>query len=143
MSESDTVLDRLCPGKWLDCWTINVAMALSDKPTHVRFGISIPLEDEQLMEIERPLKRWFETIANHQQEARETSGRTAALAHFCPINHNNHFTLLEINEREKVIQHYDSMAEPGTISGCNKTKISRVVKEEFGHLGYRYSTQRP
>ncbi|RHZ45233.1 uncharacterized protein CDV56_102077 [Aspergillus thermomutatus] len=136
------MFNRLYPGEWLDCWTINVAMALSDKPTYVRFGISVPLEEtinDQLREVERPLARWSKTIANHQQEARETSGKTVPLVHFCPINHNNHFTLLKINEREKVIRHYDSMAKPGTISGRNKTKISRLVKKEFSNLGFHYT----
>jgi hypothetical protein len=38
--------------------------------------------------------------------------------YFGPLNsNNNHFTLLEINEREQKIYHYDSMASQGIVDG--------------------------
>ncbi|KAF7166574.1 hypothetical protein CNMCM6106_002349 [Aspergillus hiratsukae] len=148
------IFDRLYPRKWLDAWTIYLAMELSDKPPHIRFSISTPLEyraeeikkikkikkvkkvtsdslDCQLVEIKKttPLARWAEKIAEDQKEAEEE------LVHFCPINHNqDHFTLLEINEREKLIRHYDSLANDAT----RKTEIPRLVEQQFGSFGFRY-----
>ena len=46
-----------------------------------------------------------------------------------PIHHtNSHFTLLEIDDGEKVIRHYDSLAEPTTISSTKKTRIATLVE---------------
>lgn len=39
-----SIFDRLRPRRWLDSWTINVLMQLSDKPTYVRRGLSVPLD---------------------------------------------------------------------------------------------------
>jgi hypothetical protein len=62
------------------------------------------------------------------------------LVYFRPINsRNNHFTLLEINEREKVIRHYDSDAAPEVIKGDKGTRISDLVKKDFGGLKFSYS----
>lgn len=39
------------------------------------------------------------------------------LVYFCPLNHKTtQFSLLEINEREEVICHYNSMADQGIIN---------------------------
>jgi hypothetical protein len=62
-----------------------------------------------------------------------------SLVYFCPLNHNKHFTLLEINEREKAIRHYDSMADPAVIKGEKTTRISTLVEKEFGGLNFSYS----
>ncbi len=49
------------------------------------------------------------------------------MVYLCPLNHNNnHFTWLEINEREGKIRHYDSRANKGVIDG--KVKLTRVGK---------------
>jgi hypothetical protein len=49
--------------------------------------------------------------------------------YFCPLNsNNNHFTLLEINEREKKIYYYNSMADQGVIDGTVKlTRVGKMV----------------
>jgi Ulp1 protease family, C-terminal catalytic domain len=56
------------------------------------------------------------------------------LVHFCPLNVNsNHFTLLEINERERVIYHYDSMASQGVINGrIKQTRVGEIVEVRIG-----------
>jgi hypothetical protein len=47
--------------------------------------------------------------------------------YFCPLSiNNNHFTLLEINEREKKIYRYNSMAGQDIIDGT--VKLIRVDK---------------
>jgi hypothetical protein len=86
--------------------------------------------DCQLIESKEttPLAEWAKKIAEDQQRAQEK------LVHFRPINYRNHFTLLEINAREGVIRHYDSLAD----RGVKETEISRLVKKEFGSFGFRY-----
>uniref|UniRef100_A0A093UXU9 Carboxyl-terminal PDZ ligand of neuronal nitric oxide synthase protein n=1 Tax=Talaromyces marneffei PM1 TaxID=1077442 RepID=A0A093UXU9_TALMA len=64
---------------------------------------------------------------------------TTPLIFYSPIHHtNSHFTLLEIDDGEKVIRHYDLLAEPTTINSMKKTRIATLVEDEFGHLGYQY-----
>ncbi|RAL06642.1 uncharacterized protein BO97DRAFT_309607, partial [Aspergillus homomorphus CBS 101889] len=131
------VFQRFHPGKWLDAWAILAAMHISDKPANVTYNMSIPLDankNNQIQQIEKPLSRWAKTIEKHKQ----TLG-PAPLVHFCPINHrNNHFTLLELNEKEKIIRHYDSMANPDPVKGIKETRLSKLVQEEFGSLGFSY-----
>ncbi|KAF7173935.1 hypothetical protein CNMCM6106_008021 [Aspergillus hiratsukae] len=144
------IFDRLYPTKWLDSWTIYLAMKISDKPPYVRFDTSVLLEyqpekdkkikkikkvtsdslDCQLIEIKKttPLAEWAKKIAEDQRRAEEK------LIHFRPINYRKHFTLLEINTREGVIRHYDSLAD----RGIKETEISRLVKKEFSSFGFRY-----
>lgn len=144
------IFDRLRPTEWLDEWTIYLAMKISDRPPYVRFDTSILLEyqpdkikknrkiekvtnessDCELVEVRKttPLAEWAKKIAKDQQSVQEK------LVYFRPINYRNHFTLLEINTREGVIRHYDSLA----VGGIKKTVISRLVKKEFGSFGFRY-----
>ena len=53
---------------------------------------------------------------------------------FCPLNINgNHFTLLEINERESVIYHYDSKADQGIIDGrAKQTRVGNIIEVRMG-----------
>ena len=139
MELSCDIFERFRQHQWLDAWTIIAAMEISDKPEFVRYDLSIPLDETrntgQMKPITRPLAGWAKKIAKHRRLAKETSG----LVYFCPINHRNcHFTLLEINEQDQTIRHYDSKAEPGTILGGRKTRISKLVMEEFGGLKYSY-----
>jgi hypothetical protein len=144
------IFDRLYPTKWLDSWTIYLAMRISDRPPYVRFDISVPLEyqpgnikknrktkrvtsessDCELVEVKKttPLAEWAKKIAEDQQGVQEK------LVHFRPINYRDHFTLLEINAREGVIRHYDSLAD----RRIKETEIARLVKKEFGSFGFRY-----
>lgn len=139
MELSCDIFERFRQHQWLDSWTIIAAMEISDKPEFVRYDLSIPLDENrntgQMKPITRPLAGWTKKIANHRRLAKGTSG----LVYFCPINHrNSHFTLLEINEREQTIRHYDSKADPETILGDRKTRISKLVMEEFGGLKFSY-----
>jgi len=55
------------------------------------------------------------------------------LVHFRPLYQNlNHFTLLEINDREKQIRHYDSMAGKDVIEGTAKpTRVAMLVQVRY------------
>ncbi|KAE8358565.1 hypothetical protein BDV27DRAFT_163459 [Aspergillus caelatus] len=132
------IFDRLRPGRWLDSWTINALMQISDKPAFVKHDLSIPLDQKSgnnvLRPIKHPLRAWATKIAKFREEARKASGELVPLVFFCPINHKGqHFSLLEINEREKVIRHYDSMAKVTT-----RLRMTEVVEEQFGDLKFPY-----
>ncbi|KAL4985854.1 hypothetical protein BDW68DRAFT_179306 [Aspergillus falconensis] len=125
---------RLNGEKWLDAWIITAAMQISDKSSFVRHYHSIPLNESGGIPIPRPLRAIFQKI--HQ--SRETSEEK--LIHFCTLNHKGtHFTLLEINERERVIRHYDSMVSPDVMKGTKQSRVSRLVKKQFESLGFEYT----
>ena len=80
--------------------------------------------------LNKPLAGWAREIRAFRNEAKAILGDAIRLVYFRPLNHNNdHFTLLEINEREERIRHYDSKAEKGVIDGTMKsTRVGRLVQ---------------
>ena len=124
---------RLRPGQWLDSWVLRVAMHISDRPPFVHFHESIPVDHigrhGQIRPIKKPFQAWVKNIAQLRREAETRPEGCTPLTFYSPINHtNSHFTLLEINDGEKVIRHYDSMAAPTTIDGTEKTRIAALVE---------------
>jgi hypothetical protein len=83
--------------------------------------------------VKRPLAGWTRKIIDLRDKAKDTFGDAVRLVHFRPLNHsNNHFTLLEINEREEKIRHYNSMADRGVIEGTAKlTRVGRLVQVDI------------
>ncbi|EXJ73556.1 uncharacterized protein A1O5_03317 [Cladophialophora psammophila CBS 110553] len=136
--------DRLRYGEWLNDEMINLAMNISDKPDFVKHGYSVPLDKvgktRMTTPINRPLAAWARRIKRLREGERNGLQRTTPLVYFCPLNHRGaHFTLLEINDQERVIRHYDSMADRATINGSGKqTRVARLVEEEFTDLKYSY-----
>jgi hypothetical protein len=130
------IFHRFRHGKWLDGWAILVAMTISDKPSYVRYRYSVPLheidKDNCTRRRQRPLAGWANEIIEFRSQTKEK------LVYFCPLNHkNSHFTLLEINDHEKVIRHYDSKADLATIRDPSKqTTVSRLVQVRY-HEGQR------
>ena len=124
-----TSLPRICPDEWLDMWVIAAAMELTGKPSCVRYGLSIPLYDEE-GEIHRPFGLWRKKIDKYRRE----TGR--GLSFFCPLNlRKSHFTLLEINEQLGTIYHYDSMSAGKSSLVENAVKVSQLVKPwDFANL---------
>ncbi|KAL4864639.1 hypothetical protein BDV12DRAFT_200881 [Aspergillus spectabilis] len=137
------ILQHLRPGQQLDAWTILAAMQISDRPAFVRHEKSIPLDEIIKLELvkrtrpfRRPLAAWAKKISSYRRKAKEIFGDVVPLVYFCPINHmDSHYTLLEINKRERVIRHYNSLADR---DGVNKTWMSRLVKDKFGALKFSY-----
>jgi hypothetical protein len=125
--------NRLRKGQWLDSWMIMAAMQMSDKPAFVRYGYSVPLD-----QISKPLAGWRKTIERFSREGQIQHGQGTLLVYFCPLNRNHHFTLLEVNERERKIYHYDSMANQGVIDSTAKlTPVGKIVLVSSG-LRSRY-----
>lgn len=113
-------LGRLCPGEWLDMWLIAAAMELLDKPSYVRYGLSVPLhsKDGGVVPTVKPFGLWRKKIDNYRKDSTK-------LVFFCPLNlQGNHFTLLEINEQRGTIFHYDSLG----LSGSGARQVKRAVE---------------
>ena len=128
------IFDRLRYGQWLNDDMINLAMNISDQADFVTHGYSVPLVDVRKTRttrpIQRPLAAWGRRTNRLREEAGTISGDMIPLVYFCPLNHRgNHFTLLEINDQEKAIRHYDSMADLATIEGSLKrTRVAWLVE---------------
>jgi hypothetical protein len=127
------IFNRLRPDEWFDAWTLLAVMKLSDKPSFVRYGYSVPLDsfkrdrNGKMKRDPRPLSGWRGKVERFRSEARNQLGERIRLVFLVPLQRNNdHFTLLEINEIEEKIYHYDSMASENIISGT--VELSRVGK---------------
>jgi hypothetical protein len=56
-----SALETLRDGKWFNMWTIVAALESIDKPSNVRYGLSVPLDtvrNGKSVPIDRPLARW-------------------------------------------------------------------------------------
>jgi len=86
-------------GQWINEEVILACLHLSNKLPSVRIGLSVPTY---------PVKRPFQVARLRVEEwRRETSGPNS-LIYLFPMFQPAHFSLLEINEIEKCIYHYDS-----------------------------------
>lgn len=127
-----SIFKGLCHGEWFDVWLLSAGMEMSDKPSFVRYDHSIPLDEEkrnQIRPIPRPFARWRNQIELWKEELGKR-GESADLVYLCPVNSNcNHFTVLEINEQDRKIYHYDSNAPKGVIDGIMKsTRVRKLVQ---------------
>ncbi|KAJ9130031.1 hypothetical protein NKR23_g12371 [Pleurostoma richardsiae] len=96
-------INRIRRGQWLDMWIIAAAMELTDKPSCVRYGLSVPLHDDKSG---RPITNPFGLWKRKIDEYRRNADSDEKLVYFCPLNLDaNHFTLLEINEQNRMILH--------------------------------------
>jgi hypothetical protein len=128
------IFEQLRPGRWMSDEIIMAVMQIVDKPAFVRHGLSIPLDeiagDGQLRAVKRPLANWARQMANYRRGTKEAG----SLVYFCPVNHeNNHYSLLEINEPERKIRHFDSLVER-----ARQDRVSSLIKKEFAGLKYSY-----
>ncbi|KIM93127.1 hypothetical protein OIDMADRAFT_138353 [Oidiodendron maius Zn] len=137
------IFDRLRSREWLNCWDIAAALEMTDRPAFVRLNLSIPLykkdTNSKALPLSNPFHRWRKKIDDFRRKGK--SDLEDLQVYICPLNVNrNHFTLLEINEQTKMINHYDSMASAGIIQRKTKTTlVRRVVMEEFRDLGFGYT----
>jgi Ulp1 protease family, C-terminal catalytic domain len=126
-------LNQLRHGRWLNNWMLTAGIQMSDKPYYVRYGESVALDERDpygdgIRQIDNPLSRWRNHVESQTQHGQKI------LIHFCPLNiEANHFTLLEINEREGKIFHYDSMADRDVIEGrIEQTRVEKIVQVNIG-----------
>ena len=103
-------LRTLSATRWLNDEVILACLHLADKLPFVRVGFSIPIHQQTRAHsaIPRPFERAVKQMAAWHCQMEEQS----PLVCFFPLfQYQNHFSLLEINEREGVIYHYDSMGK--------------------------------
>jgi len=127
------MFDRLRHGEWFDAWLLLAAAKISDKPFFVRYGYSVPLHERfgsrnGMRDIPKPFAGWRKKVESWSTA--DKAHGTVPLVYFCPVNHScSHFTLLEINERDERIYHYDSSANEDVIGGTKKsTRVRKLVQ---------------
>lgn len=131
---SCNIFNMLRNGEWYDAWLLLAGMKMSDKPSFARYGYSVPLDERfgrsGTRRISRPLAGWRKKIEKFSSDARTQQRQGIRLVYICPLSsNNNHFTLLEINEQERKIYHYDSMAREDIIDGSMKsTRVGKIVQ---------------
>ncbi|KAK1248316.1 hypothetical protein MKX08_006536 [Trichoderma sp. CBMAI-0020] len=122
-----TALQRLKGQTWLNDKLLVACLHLSERLSFVRIGWSITIHQDVRPEI--PMNQQFERASQQIQAWKEDDN--SQLAYFFPLyQHRNHFTLLEINEREGYVYHYDSL------SGDN-TDVKNACEQQFPHLPFR------
>ena len=128
------MLDRLRHGEKLNAWLLLACAKISDKPSFVRYGYSVPLQEpfgkrNGIRDIPRPFESWRKNV-DSWSKANKVHGTAVPLVYFCPLTRSsNHFTLLEINERDEKIYHYDSGADEDVIGGTRKsTRMRKLVQ---------------
>jgi hypothetical protein len=135
---SYTSLQKLRQGEWWDNWILMAGIQMSDKPFFVTYGQCIPLGqpeasgrgNKKVKQVYTPFARWRETIESNPLHG------LGLLVHLLPLNlENRHFTLLEVNEKQRRICHYDSNAPPQLISGSGRAIGTRVRKLVFVSIG--------
>jgi hypothetical protein len=134
-SESDVILDvknsgftfqfgslsKLSPPKWFNDELILACLHLADKLPFVRVGVSVPIHQQTRRgAMSQPFEKAAKLIEKWQSEA-ETPG---LICLFPIFQRGNHFSLLEINEKEGSIYHYDSLSD-----GQNTDIMVRAVEE--------------
>lgn len=138
---SGDIFQLLRPNTWLNSWTIYAAMSISDRPWYVRYGLSIPLYEDKSgkkKKAEDPLAGWAKEIEEDRRKNGNAPNFSPSLVYYRPINHGNHFSLLEVNERKRIIRHYDSNASEEIINRTKTTWISKLAQKAFGNLGFLY-----
>lgn len=100
---------RKFPGdEWLNDEIILACLHLSDRLPFVRVGSCIPIHQETKPRI---MPRPFEKAKKQMKTWHDSDEELIGI--FPLLLHNMHFSLLEINEREKCVFHYDSLGRSG------------------------------
>ncbi|KAL5082939.1 hypothetical protein Trisim1_002515 [Trichoderma cf. simile WF8] len=97
----------LRPDTWLNGDIVVAFLHLSVKLDFVRVWKSIPMHQTPNTHI--PLRRPFECAAAQVSKWRAELGPSTLVCLFPLLLNDNHFTLLEINDREGYIYHYNSL----------------------------------
>ncbi|KAI8691512.1 ULP-PROTEASE domain-containing protein [Fusarium sp. Ph1] len=120
---------RLSGRTWLNDEVILACLHLSDKLAFVRVGFSVSIS--QQMQAHSLMQRPFERVVKQMAKWHRQVGAGTRLVCLFPLfQDQSHFSLLEINEREESIFHYDSMGE------TENTDIKEICEKEFPRLRY-------
>lgn len=104
-------LQRLKGHTWLNDKLLVACLHLSEKLPFVRIGWTVTIHQD--IRPNTPMKQQFERASQKIQAWKKEAN--SPLVYFFPLyQHGNHFTLLEINEKEGYVYHYDSMSGDST-----------------------------
>ncbi|KAM6516675.1 hypothetical protein FALCPG4_014850 [Fusarium falciforme] len=122
-------LRRLSGRTWLNDEVILACLHLSDKLAFVRVGFSVSIHQQMQAHslMQRPFERVVEQMAKWH---RQVEAGTRLVCFFPLFQSQSHFSLLEINEREESIFHYDSMGE------TENSDIKEICEKELPRLRY-------
>lgn len=124
------ILDRIDGTQWFNDTLILLCLHLADRLSYVRVGFSIPIHQQtgKGKILPRPFQKAMLQIKQWNSTEHDPSG---SLVCFFPLwQHGNHFSLLEINQKEDVIYHYDP--EGTSVDEDIKT----ACKKEFPEMKY-------
>lgn len=103
-----TSIRKLDGKRWLNDELIIACLHLSDKLPFVKVGFSVPLDQRT-----RPKKGYpgpFQRTSNQLKAWHKEIAADSCIVCFFPLwQRENHFSLLEINEFDGCVYHYDSM----------------------------------
>ncbi|KAI5920145.1 hypothetical protein F4810DRAFT_723856 [Camillea tinctor] len=116
---------------WFNDELILLCLHLADKLPGVRVGFSIPIHQQKFTT--KMMARPFERAAKEIQRSRDAGRKKGQLVHFFPLlQHENHFSLLEVNEMDNCIYHYDALAKGP------KKNIKKALIQEKQFQGMNY-----
>ncbi|XTI85091.1 hypothetical protein V2W45_1328155 [Cenococcum geophilum] len=97
---------------------------MSDKPSFVRYGYSVPLDqfekfgrNGKMKRVARPLAGWRKKVKAFYREARKEYREESYLVYFYLLNcKGSYFTLLKINGQEEKIYYYNLIVNGDVIN---------------------------
>ena len=125
---------KLRNDEYFDAWLIYTCMQISDKPSFVNITYSIPLDRTdktgRMFAICRPFLGLRKQLDKLREEMKATS--EGQLVVLCPVNWRNiHFSLLEFNESERKIYHYDSNSS--VLAFGRQSRVGTLVQVSYLH----------
>lgn len=138
---SYNIFQLLRPDKQLNSQTIYAVILISDRLQYIRFSLSVLLYEDRpkrKIRLKDPLVGQAKDIEEDRQKNANTPNFSVSLVHYRPINHRNHFSLLKVNERKRVIRHYDLNISEDIIKGTKRNWILKLAQEVFRYLQFSY-----
>jgi len=123
---------KLRNDEYFDAWLIYACMQISDKPSFVKITYSIPLNRTDSKGRVFALSRPFLRLQKQLDKLREEFKAERQLVVLCPVNsRNNHFSLIEFNESERKIYHYDSNSSiPASRDGI-RSRVGTIIQVSY------------
>ncbi|OAQ60179.1 hypothetical protein VFPPC_10610 [Pochonia chlamydosporia 170] len=116
------------PNGWIDSNVILACMHLSYHQPGVKVGWSIDIHQQNNKKtVYKPFNRALVELKKWRKETKEG---VKLVAFFPLFQHNNHFSLLEIDDGDKCLYHYDSL--PTTAQG----DVMSACKDQFSEYNY-------
>ncbi|KAI1642169.1 uncharacterized protein F4817DRAFT_321089 [Daldinia loculata] len=123
------ILSGLEGSNWISHELILLCMHLADRLPHIRIGFSVPIHENIRGRERKVLRDPFERAADQIEKWNKAESEDRLVCFFPLFQNDNHFSLLEINQRDGRIYHYDS-------KGYKTSDIQAACKRKFPNLQY-------